>query len=168
MSVSKQRKKTQAQKEQLKSKLINHKNQQHQRIMENQQPTVRQFPSWNSNAQISMTGRELEAIAQFMDNAQAAVMAYQHIVNRGLLEGTIELKYEKLNDAQTGYEPMSTEESAPYRAEFEALVKQAKDIAQQAKAQILQEDLAKSQENLPRIDAIVDQTGQEVSKKIII
>lgn len=170
MPVSKQRKKTQQQKEQLKSKLVNHKKQKLENIMEsnqNQLPKVRQFPAWNSNAQLSITGRELEALAQFLDNTSPAVMAYQQIVNRGLIEGTIELKYEKLNEAGTDYEVMSAEESAPLRAEFEALVKQAKDIAEQAKAQVLAEDLAKSQADLPKIDAIVDPTNQPAASKII-
>lgn len=172
MPKTKQRPKPTNSKQLLKTKLDNFKQQKQSRIMENQLnqlPKVRQFPAWSSNAQLSITGKELELIANFMDQAGAATMAYQNIVNRGLIEGTIDMKYEKLNADATAYEPMSTEEAAPYRAEFESLVKQAKEIAQQAVEQVKQEaDLVKSQENLPQIDAILDPTGQPAQKSKII
>lgn len=171
MPTTRKREKSANKKELLQLKLKNDKLKKQQRIMENQQnqvPNVRQFPAWKSNVELTITGRELEAIAQFMDHAGPATMAYQQIVNRGLIDGNIELKYEKLNETGDGYEAMTDEESAPYRAEFEALVKQAKDIAAQAKEKIAQEkELAESQKDLPQIDAIVDPTGQPAEAKIV-
>ena len=170
MAVSRQRSLSTHKKNQLQLKLKKDKLKT-KRTMEsnqNQLPKVRQFPAWKSTAQLSITGQELEAIAQFMDNASSATMAYQNIVNRGLIEGLIELKYEKLNEEATAYVPMNDEESKPYRDQFESLVKQAKEIAEQAKKNIEQEkELAESQKDLPRIDAVVDPTGQPAETKII-
>lgn len=146
--------------------LINYKQKHKKKQMSNQNqfqlPPTRNFPVWKSNAKLTIMGTELEAISQFMETGNYANAAYQNVINRGLIEGTIELRYEKLNKEGTAYEPMTDEESKEQREQFEKLVKEAKEIAEQAKS-----PQPPSQEGLPHLDAIVDPTGQPATKEIV-
>jgi hypothetical protein len=136
-----------------------------------QMPPTRQTPTWESTDIFEVSGNELEVFSELMDVSARAYAAYTNIINRGLLNGTVQIQHEKLNAAKNGYELMTDEEAAPLREQVKNVIAETKKIAEETKARIAREleekYLAKEQEGLPRIDAIVDPTGKEASTEIV-
>lgn len=126
-----------------------------------QDPNIRQFPLWNSDTKIEMFGREWEEIFNFINGVQGAYAACSSVMNRGVLDGTIKMRFEKLN-ANGQFVPMTPQEEKPYQEEFSQLIKQAKSIADQAIKQSKQQPEPPSQEGLPNLNDIVDANGNPV------
>lgn len=148
-----------------KHQLTNFK-QKHKQQMSNQQqpqqsmPLVRNIPIWDAEARISVTGYEWEAIQNALGQLNIAQQAAQSVVSRNLVEGTIKMKFEKLNPLTVQYEDMTAEEQAPYVANFEKMIadfkaKQAEQEKQKTASPILtqtgeQQEPAKQQEKAVR------------------
>lgn len=98
--------------------------------MEQTQKNVREVPVWKSQDVIEMTGADFEVIYNFIMNAQGAFLAAQGIMNRNLVNGTIQLDFEKFEDGK--YVPMTDEEKAPYKEQFEIAVTAAKQKMKEA------------------------------------
>lgn len=81
---------------------------------------VRQVPIWKSNEKLEILGVEFEAIYNYINSVQGAYAAMQGVMNRNILNGKVQIDFEKLNDEQTAYVPMSDEEKAPHLAEVQA------------------------------------------------
>jgi hypothetical protein len=157
-------------------KLLKYKHKHKKKKMSNNQdqfqmPPTRQTPAWESNELFEVSGSELEVFSELMDVSARAYAAYTNIINRGLLNGKVEIQHEKLNAAKDGYEPMSDAEAAPLKQQVRDVIAQSKKIAQETKERITREIqekmLSESQAGLPRIDAIVDPTGQEATDEVV-
>ena len=96
---------------------------------------VREIPVWKSHETIEMLGFEFEAIFNYINGAQAAYAAVQNIMNRNLVNGKVELDFEKLSEDGTSYVPMTEDEKAPHKEQFKVAIEAAK-----AKAQELQNE----------------------------
>lgn len=112
-------------KQKLKTKIMSEVQQQNAP----QAAPVRQVPVWKSNEKLEILGVEFEAIYNYINSIQGAYAAVQGIMNRNILNGKVQIDFEKLNEDQTAYVPMSEEEKAPHVAEvtatLEVLRKQA-------------------------------------------
>lgn len=101
-----------------------------QKQMSNEQqfeiPAVRNVPVWANDAKIEMNGFEFEAIFNGLMQIQAAQQAVNGIMSRNILSGNIQMDFEKISDDKQSYVPMTEEEKAPYKAEFEKAVEAAK------------------------------------------
>lgn len=140
-------------------KLIKYKNKYKRRNMEKttqQLPPVTQYPVWNANDKIEVNGAEWEAIGQLLQSAESAIAAYHAVMNKNVLNGTIRMKFQKLNEAGTEYVDMAPEEDAKHQAEFQGMLKQAKELATKAVAKAQADELAETQKDLPRIDSLTD------------
>lgn len=92
-------------------------------MSENQVPQpapIRQVPVWKSSEILEITGLEFEAIYNYINSVQGAYAAMQSVMNRNILSGKVNIDFEKLNDTQSAYVPMSDEEKAPHLAEVQA------------------------------------------------
>lgn len=115
MSVSKNRKEH---KQKLNKRKTNQKN------MSNQEknvamPPVRTIPTWNPEANITLKGFEWEAIQNGLGSLQLSMQAAQSVMSRNIIDGNIQMDFEKLNNATMQYEPMTEEEKAPHRKAFD-------------------------------------------------
>jgi hypothetical protein len=122
-----------------------------------EQPNVFQQPVWDSAAKFEISGSELEALVRANEANSQAAMALQNIINTGLLQGTIKMKYFKANEQGSGYSPMTEEESKPYEENMQFLIAQAKEIAEKAVKEA--KDNA-GEKPAQRLDAIVNQHGE--------
>ena len=129
-------------------------------------PEIRQVPIWKSQTEISMNGLEFEAIFNFINSAQGAYGAVQSIMNKNILNGNVQLDYEKLNEDKTQYVPMTDEEKAPHKAEFEqmitALKAQATNMVKR-QDEHLEPDAPKQETKVVNLNQIVDPNGTPVS-----
>ena len=128
---------------------------------------IRQVPVWKSTQNIEMNGLEFEAIFNYINAAQGAYGAVQSILQRNILNGGIDIAFEKLNEEQTAYVPMTDEEQAPHKAE---VAKMLEALKSQAANMVRREDLdlepqPNSQEGVPFIDALVDPNGNPISNE---
>lgn len=128
---------------------------------------IRQVPVWKSTQNIEMNGLEFEAIFNYINAAQGAYGAIQSILQRNILNGGVDIAFEKLNEEKTGYVSMTAEEQAPHKAEVAKMINALKS---QAAKMVRREDLhleppvpSDSQEGVPFIDALVDTNGNPVS-----
>lgn len=124
---------------------------------------IRQVPVWKSQDPIEMNGLEFEAIYNFINSVQGAYAAVQSIMNKNIISGKVQLNFEKLNETKTDYVPMSEEEQAPHKAEFQKVLDAAKA---QAASMVKRQDYhlePDSQEGVPHLDGLVDANGQPVS-----
>lgn len=138
-------------------------------------PEVRQSPIWKSDEMLEISGAEWESIFNFIENSSAAFMAANAVMSRNIVNGKIKLKFDKLNKETFTYEDMTPEEEAPYQAEFQKAIEAA--IAMQKKQEnkliVTTDDMKEEvsnflsspdQEGLPRLDAIVDEHGNDLGK----
>lgn len=153
--------------------VLKYKQSHKQKLMSKQQeqlldPNVRPSPQWKGDQLISMFGAEWDAIFNFINSVGPAYSACSSVMNRGVLEGVVTMKFERVNP-ETGETTELTEaEQKPYQDQFAETIKQAKEIAAKAvkqaagdvneKAELTPDDYP-SQEGLPVLDAIVDANG---------
>lgn len=151
-----------------KAKVVKFKENQKKQNMSQQtaQPDpIRQVPQWKSTDTITLNGLEFEAIYNFINGVQGAYGAMQSVMQRNIVDGTIKIGFEKLNDEKTAYVPMTDEEQAPHKAQFDEMLNKLKA---QAAGMVKREDEhlePESQEGLPHIDAIVDVEGNPVTSQ---
>ena len=155
MPVSKHRKNHKKQVEKFKQKQKSMTTEQTPQL-----PEVRNFPVWKSSETLELNGMEFEAIFNFVNGAAKAYEACQSIMNKGLLNGTIKMAFEKLVtiDGEPSYERMTDEESAPLVKEFEDMITNIKNGIPQLQPQ---------EESIPRLDAIVDAYGNPVAESVV-
>jgi hypothetical protein len=112
-----------------KTKLQKFKKQKQQKMSEQQMtiPEVRNVPVWDNNAKIEMTGYEFEALYNGLQQIQTAQQAVNGIMSRNILNGTIQMEFEKFDKAAQNYVPMTEEEKAPFKADFAKAVEAAKN-----------------------------------------
>ena len=162
MSESKHRKNHKQKLEKFKNKQkMSNNNQQEQTL-----PKVRQVPIWKSQETIEMNGLEFQQIFNFINSVEGAYAACQSIMNKNILKGTVQIDFEKLNEDQSAYVPMTDEEKAPHTKEVNDTLNNLK--AQSAKM-VRREDLhlePKSQENVPVLEeefgVLVDMNGNKI------
>lgn len=92
-----------------------------------QMPPVRQIPVWNPTDKIEITGYEWEAIYNGLVQLQGLQQAAQSVMSRNILNGVIQMDFEKLNAKTLQYEPMTDEEKAPYLKQFKQTVEAVKN-----------------------------------------
>jgi hypothetical protein len=130
--------------------------------MNQQIPEVREQPYWSSNDDLIVKGAEFESLYNGINNMmqfmQPVFGAAQSIMQRNIINGTIKVRFEKLQmeKAPDGseyptYVPMSDEEQAPHIDNFNKLVESVKN--NQLKVEQL------SDENVPSINEIVNENG---------
>lgn len=115
-----------------KDKLNNYKKQnKREKIMENLQnlnnqlPQTREVPRWDANEKIEVTGKEFELLYNFVTSIGDAYAAAQSIMSRNILNGKIQVDFEKLVDNGDGtfqYVEMTDEEQAPKKEEYNKLI----------------------------------------------
>lgn len=119
-------------------------------------PPIRQVPQWKSNEPIDMLGIEFEAIFNYIASASAANAAVQAIMNRNILNGKVKVTFEKLSPDGEAYVPMSDDEQAPLKAEFDNLIAQIKQKAAEQESQ--------SKQQAPVVQ-LVDSAGEPVQSE---
>lgn len=113
MAVSKNRKNH-------KQKLNNFKtNQRHMSNQAAQQlAEIRTVPVWNPEANILIKGFEWEAIQNGLGSLQMSMQAAQSVMSRNIVEGNIQMDFEKLDPQTLQYVPMTEDEKTPHREAF--------------------------------------------------
>lgn len=143
-----------------KDKVNNYKKQHKKELImsqvQNNLPEVREVPTWNPTEKIEVTGVEFEMIYNGVTQLQSIFAAAQSIMSRNLLNGKIRMNFEKLVDGQ--YVPMTEEEQAPKREEYQKLINSI--LSQQAKAET--EQLPVVEESMPEELTPVDENGVRI------
>lgn len=102
-------------------------NEQTQQPNAQQLPPVRSLPVWANDATIKLTGYEWEAIHNGLSQIQIAQQAAQAVLSRNIVDGVINVEFEKLDPTTLQYIPMTEEEKAPYRENLKATIEQIKN-----------------------------------------
>lgn len=89
-------------------------------------PEVRNVPVWANDSKIVITGFEFECLFNSLMQVQTAQQAVNGIMSRNILEGNIQMDFEKYDPARKDYGPMTDEEKVPYKADFAKAVEAAK------------------------------------------
>lgn len=121
-------------------------------MSENQVPQpapIRQVPVWKSSEILEITGLEFEAIYNYINSVQGAYAAMQSVMNRNILSGKVNIDFEKLNDTQSAYVPMSDEEKAPHLAEVQATLDALRKQSTAPAVQV--ENLQEQEESKPNL-----------------
>lgn len=122
-----------------KEKVVNFKNKQKQMSEQTntnqnpnvpQLPPVRSFPVWAPDAEIKVNGRVWEAINNGLSAIQTAQQASQAILTENLLNGTMQMEFEKLDPNTLQYVEMTEEEKKPHRDEFNKAVEMIRKTQQ--------------------------------------
>lgn len=95
-----------------------------------QLPEVRNFPIWDKNAKIEMFGYEWEIIFNSIANLQVLQQATNSVMSRNIVNGTINMDFEKLNPGTLEYSAMTDEEKVPYKKEFNEMLDKMRGAAQ--------------------------------------
>lgn len=156
-----------------KQNVLNYKSKHKKPMSKKQQeldPTVKPSPFWPGDAKIEMFGAEWDAIFNFINSVAPAYAACSSVMNRGVLDGVIKIRFERQDPTTGEVTPLSPEEEVPYQQQFQETIKQAKEIAAQAVAKANQPEQENepdypSQEGLPVLDALVDPNGNAVSSE---
>lgn len=154
---------------------VNNYKSKHKKPMSKKQqeldPSVKTSPYWAGDANITLFGAEWDAIFNFINSVAPAYAACSSVMNRGVLEGTVKVRFERQDPTTGEVTPLSPEEEVPYQQQFQETIKQAKEIAAQAVKKVNetadqenQPDYP-SQEGLPVLDALVDPNGNAVSSE---
>lgn len=108
------------------TKLNKYKNQKNMSEQQYEIPEVRNIPIWANDAVIPITGVEFEAIFNNLMSLQTAQQAVNGIMSRSILDGIIQMDFERYDKEKKDYVPMSEEAKAPYKADFAKAVAAAK------------------------------------------
>jgi hypothetical protein len=103
-------------------------------------PEVRQRPYWNSHETLELSGLEFEYIYNAFQPLTNAFAALNSILNNNIVKGKILVGFEKLVTDPAGvpnYVPMTEEEQAPYKAEFNKVLEAARQAAEQVTSKIV-------------------------------
>lgn len=123
-----------------KTKVNNYKNKIKQ-MTENsnvpQMPPVRNIPVWDKNATIKIKGFEWEVIFNTIQSLQVLQQAASSVMSRNIIEGVIEMDFEKLDPTTLKYVEMTQEEKDPYVKEFHDYITNAKEQMAKVKQQAL-------------------------------
>lgn len=95
----------------------------------NGMPPVRNVPTWKHTDNIVVTGYEWEAIQNSLAHLQLAQQAAQSVMSRNIVNGTIQMDFEKLNPQTLQYEPMTDAEKQPHREDFAKMLEAFKNPA---------------------------------------
>jgi hypothetical protein len=103
---------------------------QNQKMEQNKMeiPAVRNIPIWGNDTEIVMKGFEWEAIFNGLMGIQTAQQAANSVMTRNVLNGTINMDFEKFDKEKGAYVPMTPAEKEPYIADFEKAKQAAKGI----------------------------------------
>lgn len=147
-----------------KEKLNTRKEKMNDQVQDQQQSDVRGIPTWDANELLEVYGAEFAAIQEYIASVPQAYAAVNSILNRNCLNGKVTMKFEK-PDANGNFVELTPEEAAPHEEQFQNTLNEAKRLAKEAieRSHGGQFPEPPSQEGLPRIDAIVDQTGTPVA-----
>jgi hypothetical protein len=143
-----------------KDKVNNYKKQHKKELImsqvQNNLPETREVPTWNPNELIEVTGTEFEMIYNGITQLQSIFTSAQSIMSRNLLNGRIRMNFEKLVNTENGpiYVPMTEEEQAPRREEYQKLIN---SILSQQKA--ASEPLPVVDDSMPEELTHVDDSG---------
>lgn len=112
-------------------------------------PPVRSIPTWPSNATVPLTGFEFEAIQNAIAATQYAGQILQGVMTRSILNGVVTMDFEKQDpENPTNYLPMTDEEKAPYKKEFqesiETFKKQQAALLEERNTPLIGEELPDS------------------------
>lgn len=125
-----------------------------QNAAQQQIPPVRSVPVWANDAVIKMSGLEFEAMYNTLMQMQLAQQAANSIMSKNILDGTIQMDFEKLSDDKQSYVPMTDEEKAPHVEQFAM----ALEAARRPQSQIIQPETG-------LVDANGDAVGSEPKAK---
>lgn len=130
-----------------------------------QLPEVREIPTWKSSDTIEMKGAEFESLYNFINELnyimQGAFGAAQAIMQRNIVNGVIDVNFEKLvtEDGVPSYQPMSEDEAAPHKAKFKESIAEIKAKVAEAVEKMKIGTQDGEYQPGPLLDAIVDQNG---------
>lgn len=141
-----------------KEKSKTYKNKRKKMNNQSAMPPVRNVPIWAPDAKIEVTGYEWEAINDGIGQMSLAIQAIQAVMSRNIVNGNIQMDFEKLNPLSMQYEPMAEDEKVKYRADFAAVLKGFKD--NQAKEQVAEKEPVTQQESL-----LVDSSGAKIQSE---
>lgn len=111
-------------------------------------PPYRNVPTWDKNAKIEMFGYEWEVIYNTVAQLQALVQATNAVMSRNIVNGIIDMDFEKLDPKTLEYVEMSDEEKKPLREDFNNLINSLKAQADAQAAAIQPEQKVKVDETL--------------------
>lgn len=115
-----------------KQKLVNFKQKQKEQMQEKQVPQMppyRNIPTWDKNAKIEILGYEWEVIYNTVAQMQLLGQATNAVMSRNIVNGTINMDFEKLDPQTLEYGPMTDEEKQPLLEEFQNTIQAIKDRA---------------------------------------
>lgn len=110
---------------QIENQLKNQIKMERQQIPEHMK--VRTVPKWKSTDTLELNGLEWETIYNTLSNIRAAIVAADSVMNRNIVNGKIQVEFEKLNDAGTDYVTLTGEDEAPYRKQFQEMLDKIKE-----------------------------------------
>lgn len=111
-----------------------------------QMPEIRNIPTWDKDANIELKGYEWEVIYNSIASLQVLQQVAQGVMSRNVLNGTVDMDFQKLDPQTLQYVNMTDEEKASYKAEFASMIENVKK--QQAEAET---KLAKQERNNPAV-----------------
>lgn len=110
-----------------KQKLENFKQKQKQMSKEQttqppQMPEIRNIPTWDKNAKIELYGYEWEVLYNSIAGLQVLQQVAQGVMSRNVLNGTVDMDFQKLDPATLQYVDMTDEEKASYKKDFATMI----------------------------------------------
>lgn len=114
-----------------KQKLENFKQKQKQMSKEQttqppQMPEIRNIPTWDKNAKIELYGYEWEVLYNSIAGLQVLQQVAQGVMSRNVLNGTVDMDFQKLDPATLQYVDMTDEEKASYKKDFATMIENVK------------------------------------------
>lgn len=143
------------------------KKQMENKQMENQQamPEIKNFPVWEQDAQIIVSGREWEVLFNSIMSMQESFQAINAVMSRNIMNGVIKMDFEKLNPKTLQYEKMTDEEKAPQAEEFSNAVAAIKVAAEKAQNESLQKSALRQPIVSPDGSEVVSEEKQPKKEK---
>jgi hypothetical protein len=91
-----------------------------------QMPEIRNVPTWDKEADIELKGYEWEVLYNSIANLQILQQVAQGVMSRNVLNGTINMDFQKLDPTNLSYVDMTDEEKAPYKKDFATMIEKMK------------------------------------------
>lgn len=104
--------------------------QQNQNGQVPQMPEVRNVPTWDKEADIVLKGYEWEVIFNGIANLQVLAQAASSVMSRNIVNGVINMDFQKLDPASLQYTDMTPEEKEPYVNDFNKILDQMRNPKQ--------------------------------------
>ena len=91
-----------------------------------QLPPYRHIPVWDKNAKVEILGYEWEVIYNTVAQMQLLTQATNAVMSRNIVNGVIGMDFEKLDPQTLEYVPMTEEEKAPLKQDFNNTIESLK------------------------------------------